>query len=234
VCSWPFLTWCTATNRMNVLSEDVRQAAEDGDLGSLRELLISGNVNNVNVYAQTTLHFAAKKGQTVCCSFVLEIGGDVNARAIDGSTPLYLASLNGRVEVTRVLLDAGATVDTPDKGGRTSLYHAIRYNRCNVAHLLIDRGASIKNVKLDDDVTGVPKWIYQIIASRSRSRTAAIALIGIHVYHRTTITGNNDINVLRLVGKHIWSSRMNDVWILPTVKVEAKKLKRRNLKRGKK
>jgi ankyrin repeat protein len=140
----------------------------------------------------------------------VEMGANVNARDGDGLTPLHFASSVG---VVRILLDAGATVDAPENSGWTTLFLAIRYNFVDNARVLIDRGANVSNVKLDNDVPAIPDWVSTFVASRSNCRCVAIVIIGIHKYHRTHMTGNNDINVLKLIAKHIWSTRMDGNWI---------------------
>jgi hypothetical protein len=215
---------------MNKPSDGVQQAAERGDLGRLRVLLTSGNVNNLGGGKWAILHWAAYHGRTDCCKFVLESGGDITGR-----TPLYLASCNDHVEVARALLDAGATVDAITNDGCTSLSLAIFHDYRHVARLLIERGASITNVKLDVKLSSIPDWIHKIITSLSNCRRAALILIGIHRYHRTTITGKNDTNVLRVIGKHIWSCRMDYAWISTGYKVVVGTSKMmQKLKRGNK
>jgi hypothetical protein len=89
-------------------------------------------------------------------------------------------------------------------------YFATLYKYVDVARLLIDRGAKVSNVKLK---TAIPEWVITFVESRFNCRLASITIIGIHKYRRTTMTGNNDINVLRLISKHIWSTRMDDAWM---------------------
>jgi ankyrin repeat protein len=161
-------------------------------------------------------------GHADCVNYCIEMAADVNARSHSGYTPLHYASLNGHVNVVRVLLDAGAVVDTKTNDGRTPLYCAFHKKYVDVAQLLLDRGAKMSNVKLDFDLSALPDWVTMFIKSRSKCQFASIAIIGIHKYRRTTMTRNNDINVLRLISKHIWSTRMDDVWLTP---VETKKLK---------
>jgi hypothetical protein len=88
----------------------------------------------------------------------------------------------------------------------------------------------VSNVKLDEELPAIPDWVPSFVESRSNCRKVSIAIIGMHKYRRTTVTGNNDINVLLLIAKDIWSTRMDDMWVTPPI--ETKKL-RRNPKRGK-
>jgi hypothetical protein len=187
---------------------DVFHAVKYGDLEHLREVLTRDNVSNVSGGGLTALHHAVNNGHTECVKYLLEMDANVNARTDGGSTPLHCAIQRGDVDTTHILLGAGAVADATDKDGQTPLYRAVLFNHREVARLLIDQGARIANVKLDGDVQLIPAWIHQITSSRSLCRSVAIVVIGIHKYHRTNITGNNDVNVLKLIGKHIWSMRM--------------------------
>jgi hypothetical protein len=88
--------------------------------------------------------------------------------------------------------------------------------------MLLDRGARLLNFELDTWLPAIPDWVTTFIESRSNCRNAAIVIIGMHKCRRTNVTGNNDINVLRLISKHIWSTRMDSVWV--RAPVETKKL----------
>jgi ankyrin repeat protein len=186
---------------------DQFRAARIGDLQQLRVALNVHNVNDVD-RGWTALHLATRNGSVGCVNYCLEMGANANAGNDSGYTPLYFASSWGHLNVVHVLLDAGAIVDTTSKIGRTPLYSAIRNKHVDVARVLLDRGAKVSNITLG----AIPDWVTKFVESRSNCRCAAFAIIGIHKYHRTSVTGNNDINVLRLIAKHIWSMRMDDVW----------------------
>jgi hypothetical protein len=84
-----------------------------------------------------------------------------------------------------------------------------------MARLLIYGGAKVSNVTLDYDTPAIPDWATTFMESLSSCRTVSIIIMGIHKYRRTNVTGNNDINVLRLISKHIWATRMVYVWYTP-------------------
>jgi hypothetical protein len=70
--------------------------------------------------------------------------------------------------------------------------------------LLIDRGADI----IIGDWTRVPIipiHIQEFIKSRNLTRVTAIAFITLY---KKAYVGGNGKDVLRLIGKHIWSMRM--------------------------
>jgi hypothetical protein len=187
-------------------------AAEIGDLQQLQHLLTPDNVNAMDVYDRTVLHIAAQFGRVDCVKWCVKCAANLNARDIHQWTPLHAASSNGHIDVVHVLLDACADVDARNNCRSTSLHQAIDDNHVDVARVLIDRGASVSNLQLDRDVPAIP-WVTTFVASRSKCRRVAIAVIGINKYHRTKVTVNNDHNVMRLIGKHIWSSRMDDAWM---------------------
>jgi ankyrin repeat protein len=193
-------------------------AVKEGDLQQLRVALTVDNVNDVDDRGKTVLHWAAAAYERFdCVKHCIEMGANVNARTLTGHTPLHFASFYSVMEGVRILLDVGAIVDTTTNDGYTPLYYAIRYEYVGFTKLVLDRGAKVSNVTLDNFVPAIPDWITTFIESRSNCRIASITIIGIHKYRRTNVTGNNDINVLRLVSKHIWSTRMDDVWVTPPI-----------------
>ena len=175
---------------------------------------LGSNVDARNNDGYTPLHCASLFGHGDVVRLLLDASSTVNATDNEGWTPLHHASYGGHANIGRMLLDACAIVDTHDNDGHTPLYLAIRWNRRDIAKLLIDRGALVSNVTLDSYLPTIPDWINTFISSRSNCRNVAIVVIGIHKYHRTNVTGNNDINVLKLISKHIWTTRMEEVyWI---------------------
>jgi ankyrin repeat protein len=192
--------------------DDQFKAAAEGEFQQLCVLLARNNVDDVDDYGWTALHNAAWYGNVECTNYCVDMRANVNAHDNDGWTPVHCASREGNVDVLCVLLNAGATVDTPSNAGFTPLYYAINDNRDDVAKLLIDRGAKVFNIRLDKFLLTIPNWINMFILSQSQCRNVAIVLIGIHQFHRSNVTGNNDINVMRLVSKHIWSTHMDNTW----------------------
>jgi ankyrin repeat protein len=190
-------------------------AAREGKLQELQRLLTPDNVDDVSGLGKTALHFAARYGHVECVKWCLKMRANVNVqdRANFGARPLRYASLDDHVDVVRVLLDAGALVDVADDVGRTPLYYAIFGNNVHVTHILIDRGAKVSNVKLPTYVQEIPDWVTAIVASRSNCRCVIITIMGVHKYRDSSVTGNNDNNVMKLICKHVWSMRMDDVWV---------------------
>jgi ankyrin repeat protein len=196
---------------MNVLGK----AAKVGDLVLLQELLQRPEytVHTLDVIGCNALSWAAGGGHVACVAYLLKEGSNVNSASSSGGwTSLHNSSMYGFADVTRMLLDTGAVVDTPHNTcGWTALYWAIRNNHPNVARVLIDYGAKISNVVLESD-RPIPNWVQEIVASRNRCCCAAVLLIAIHKFHHTKLMGRNDINVIKMVAKHIWSTRFHESW----------------------
>jgi ankyrin repeat protein len=210
VLDFVFLFVCSHDVMFNRVMDRLK-AAQEGDLPQLRVALTADNVNVVDVgHSWTALHYAANNGHDECVKFCIEMGANVNAHDRYGWTPLHLAP---NIPVLRTLLDASGTiVDAKNNHGWTPLRIALQLCNVEYAQLQVDRGAKLSNVILDEFVPVIPDWISAFIESRSKCRYAAIVITGIHKYRRTTVTGNNDINVLRLISKHIWSTRMGIAW----------------------
>jgi ankyrin repeat protein len=199
--------------RVLCMEMDQFRAAEVGDLQRLQQLLTPHNVDSASIYSSTVLHSAAAFGHVDCVKWCLEMRANVSACAPGRLTPLHFASSNGYVDVVRVLLDSGASIDATSDKGYAPLDLAIQCNRIDAVRFLIDRGAvEVSSFKLNKREPAIPDWVDSIIASRLNCRSISIIIIGAHKYRRTNITGNNDNNVMRLIAKHIWSSRMDELW----------------------
>jgi hypothetical protein len=210
-------------------------AARHGDLQQLRVALTVDNVNDVDGDGWTALLYAAygaaygAYSHGDCVKHCIEMGANVNAHNANGYAPLHFAASIGQVDIARMLLDAGAMVDVTSGNGWTPLNRAIHYKHVDVALLLMDWGAKVSNVTLALEnylPAATPNWFTNFFESRSKCRYVAIIMIGMRKYRRTTMTGNNDINVIRFVAKHIWSTRMDNVWVTPAIETCSSMLQR--------
>jgi ankyrin repeat protein len=190
---------------------DQFESAHKGDIQKLRVVLTVDNVDDLDSMGWTALHHATYRSHFECVKCCIEMKANVNARDLYGWTPLYMAAMYGNIDIVRILLDSNAIVDVSAKD-KTALFIAIYNNSVDVARLLVERGAKVSNVELTKGMPVIPDWVTAYVMARSTCRNVSITMIGIHKYRRTNVTGNNDVNVLRLVSKHIWSSRMDDMW----------------------
>jgi hypothetical protein len=115
----------------------LHQAAGDGDLAQVKELLSKGtDVNGRDVLGSTALMFAALGGNIEVCKLLTENKADINAKNNDGVTALMFASAQGFLPVVEFLVEKGADVNVADKDGRSALSYAKADGREHVEKFL--------------------------------------------------------------------------------------------------
>lgn len=101
---------------MNSKENQLREAAYDGDLELVQELLDSGvSVNCIDSLHYTPLHFAAESGHSSVVWYLLEKGASVNAVNDHGETPLMLACMAAQKDTVEKLLSKAANPNRPNK-----------------------------------------------------------------------------------------------------------------------
>jgi ankyrin repeat protein len=86
---------------------------------------------------------AARTGDDVVLSFMLDAGMPVNLHDAKGNTMLMLASYHGHVSTVECLLKAGADPDRRNARGQTPLGGVAFKGYVEVATLLLDAGADL-------------------------------------------------------------------------------------------
>jgi len=109
-----------------LLNEQFHEAAQIGDLTTVRDILAQSRVR-VNVNFR-------------------------NSESVN-ETPLHIASQYGHLTIVRVLLDAGADVNSTDEYGDTPLHDACSFDHLTVVDELIQHRADIFAVSHDDEMT---------------------------------------------------------------------------------
>jgi ankyrin repeat protein len=102
-----------------------------------------------DVYGQTPLLVAARKGRKAAAEQLLRHGSSIDERldkgngAQTGFTALHLASENGHVPIVRLLLEAGAAINSQGENDHTPLSIAVFRGRTEVVQVLLDAGADM-------------------------------------------------------------------------------------------
>jgi ankyrin repeat protein len=139
------------------------QAAQDGDLARVRDLLDAGaEPDRRTPQGWTALHCAAQarrpsaSGDTI--ALLLERRAELEARNNDGQTPLALATLAGNEDAFRSLLAAGANIDTVDRHGTPLVSHAAATDRLPILRALLALRADVNR----SDYAGISPLMYAV------------------------------------------------------------------------
>lgn len=130
------------------LAASINDAAFDGDLSKVRQLLDTGaNIETRDDWEGTPLIYAAEAGHAEIIKLLLERGANIESRYItkrNRQTPLSLAAEKGFKEAVGVLLERGANIETLDENGETPLMKAAYKGHAEVVRLLLERGAKLE------------------------------------------------------------------------------------------
>jgi ankyrin repeat protein len=137
------------TNRQSIATKkdeesDLRQAAIDGEVGTIQRLLNKGvNIDAGDERGWTALRCAVFQENTKVVKFLLKHGADPNTvESEQGSTPLHWAAQVGNAEIAKTLLEAGAEPNVRDTfSGSTPLYFAATGGYPETAKVLLAKGA---------------------------------------------------------------------------------------------
>ena len=135
---WTLAAFVFAASASIGSADEIHDAAIDGDLERVRELLDQGVSVDAADDSGTPLQWALFGNQTGVVRLLLENGANPNVQGAGGS-PLIQASTNGDIEAIRLLLEHGAD---PNAGeDRTPLTVAAQMGDLEVTELLLVSGA---------------------------------------------------------------------------------------------
>src|SRR3989339_677941 len=129
-----FLT-LTISSLFAGLDEDLIDAAKNGDIKSVTELL--DRSANIHAWRDRTLRKATKNGHTEVVKLLLDCKANIHA---DHDAPLRWAAKNGHTDTVRLLLDRGANIHARDDH---ALRWAAEYGHTDTARLLLDHNADL-------------------------------------------------------------------------------------------
>eukprot|EP00744_Colponema_vietnamica_P007045 GILI01010177.1.p1 GENE.GILI01010177.1~~GILI01010177.1.p1 ORF type:complete len:256 (+),score=47.01 GILI01010177.1:61-768(+) len=107
------------------------------------------NVNVVDSFGSTPLHYACHQGAFDVAILLVQAKARINVANKSGHTPLHKACMSGNVLLVRFLLDYGADKDAVTHANWTPLMWAARHNHLGVATQLLSYEASTKVQSVD-------------------------------------------------------------------------------------
>ena len=127
--------------RKETLSEDFAQAAETGDVDSLKSTLAAGvDVDATNIFGTTALMRASSRGDVEMVRVLLSCGADPNRVRNDTFTALALAAFFGHQNVVKCLVEHGADANASTRFGTSPEMWANARTFRSVARYLGDKG----------------------------------------------------------------------------------------------
>ncbi|WP_375604376.1 ankyrin repeat domain-containing protein [Wolbachia endosymbiont of Anurida maritima] len=170
------------------LNRPLFTVVKSGDLDSVKDLVESGSdVNVIDEYGDTPLHYATRNGYTDVVIFLIGKGANTNAIGRLGQTPLHYAMEHGNMEITKILVTHKADVNAQDGNGWTPLYLAmlgIVNSREDIIKFLIKNGAEVDAEGQHETAIIFHKNLYRYL-----NRDIAQLLIG--KCNKVNITDNN-------------------------------------------
>ena len=126
--------------RKETLSEDFAQAAETGDVDSLKSTLAAGvDVDATNIFGTTALMRASSRGDVEMVRVLLSCGADPNRARNDTFTALALAAFFGHQGVVKCLVEHGADANASTRFGTSPEMWANARTFRSVARYLGDK-----------------------------------------------------------------------------------------------
>lgn len=181
----------STTDKNSSPGPSLHQAAQNGDVRSLRKSLRSGatlDINALDGEDRTALHYAAN---SLIAEKLINAGAVVDIEDAEGCTPLHIAVAERRLDVIWLLLVHGARTDSRDDEGKTPMAHAkgcepaewmlrhktsksvlraVEADRADIVEALLDAGA-------DKEVKDERGYVALIVATLRGSWAAARVLI---------------------------------------------------------
>ncbi len=107
---------------------------------------IPENINLMQRYGWTPLHWAARHGQVSTVKRLLQEGAAIDAREHMGRTPLHVAAMGNHRDTVELLIARGAEINARDRWNvtplrRMDLLQEVRgWDRSDIKSLLTDSG----------------------------------------------------------------------------------------------
>ena len=138
--------------KVSALSRAVTRGAID-NVRQMVESITRGDLNEVDAYGMTALHYAAKHDRKEIVSLLLNNGASIDIKTKQG-TALQVALRNRKEATASVLLSRGASATSTDADGKTALHLAVIHRLVGVCTRLLEQHMLF--VSVHDDKLNTP------------------------------------------------------------------------------
>ena len=151
------LLWWTVQTPLIAAETPLADAAMEGDLEQVRQLIAEGaELNGAQGDGMTALHWAAFHNDLDLADALLEADADVGVTTRVGAlTPLWFAATNGSAEMVDRLLTTEADVNAVTATGATPLMAAALSGSVEAIDVLVERGAFLNSRETENGQTAL-------------------------------------------------------------------------------
>ena len=131
----------TLTNEQTqIMTEQLIQAAEDGDVSTIQKLLMEGaDINGRDALGRTAIIAATHRNQVEVVRLLIQAGADINIRDNRLDNPFLYAGAEGLLDILKLTIDAGADTKLTNRFGGTALIPASERGHVEIVQELLTR-----------------------------------------------------------------------------------------------
>ena len=121
-------------------------AASNGHFHLCKKLLDSYkfNVNIINSFGISPLHYSAKKGHLELFQYFLEMGGDIYLKTKANQNCLHFAALSGQVNICKMVIENyNFNVNITDNSGKSALHYCAESGSAELFNYLVEMGSEV-------------------------------------------------------------------------------------------
>jgi len=145
--------------KVRALDRALYEAANDGDLEQVKELVQAGANPSAKVEGDgSPLIGAARSRRLEITQFLLDQGADPNGTVEGDGSPLICAAQAGSLKTVAMLVERGADVNLAVEGDENPLMNAAEGGYLEIVQYLVTRGADIHTRIYSDRYDGAGEW----------------------------------------------------------------------------
>ncbi|WP_370631834.1 ankyrin repeat domain-containing protein [Phyllobacterium lublinensis] len=131
----------------NMREARLHQAAAEGDVTTIRQLLAAGaKINARDSQGRTALLVATQENDVATATALIDAGADVNAKDNIKDSPYLYAGARGHLEILKLTLSHGADLKSTNRYGGTALIPASERGHVETVRTLIKAGVEVDHV----------------------------------------------------------------------------------------